>query len=71
MMLNCTYTGIQKFTKHSRKSVCCYYRLFWQVRLKCSNVSERKPNQKAELDTESKLDVERTRTRDRIAQDTG
>lgn len=44
MMLNCTYTGIQKFTKHSQKCVCCYYRLFWQVRLKCSNVTERKLN---------------------------
>lgn len=28
----------------SQKSVCCYYRLLWQVRQKCLNVSERKPN---------------------------
>lgn len=33
-----------KFTKHVLKSVCCYYRLLWQVRLKCLNISERKPN---------------------------
>lgn len=70
MMLNYTYNIIQKFKNHVLKSVCCYYSVFWQVRLKCLNISERKPNLRAELDTESKFDIEGTRTRDRTVRNT-
>lgn len=43
-MLNYTYNVIQKFTKHVLKRVCCHYKLLWQVKLKCLNISERKPS---------------------------